>query len=97
MIDGSFSGHEPDVVVFARSTDHVSQIVKYCATQKVPVIPFGTGTGLEGLLFSFCSSSLWILYFPLHCFRWCHCSNCKHHYLRDEYRSFLCMSLFYFS
>jgi len=41
-------GHEPDVVVFARSTDHVSQIVKYCATQKVPVIPFGTGTGLEG-------------------------------------------------
>jgi len=43
-----FSGHEPDVVVFAQSTDHVSQIVKYCASKRIPVIPFGTGTGLEG-------------------------------------------------
>ena len=42
------SGHEPDVVAFARSTDHVSQIVKYCASKRIPVIPFGTGTGLEG-------------------------------------------------
>ena len=47
-IEGSFSGREPDVVVFARSTDHVAQVVKYCASHKLPVIPFGTGTGLEG-------------------------------------------------
>jgi D-lactate dehydrogenase (cytochrome) len=42
------SGHEPDIVVYAKSTDHVSQIVKYCASKRIPVIPFGTGTGLEG-------------------------------------------------
>jgi D-lactate dehydrogenase (cytochrome) len=42
------SGHEPDVVVYARSTEDVSQIVKYCASKRIPVIPFGTGTGLEG-------------------------------------------------
>lgn len=40
--------HPPDVVVYARTTDHVSQIVKYCASKHLPVIPFGTGTGLEG-------------------------------------------------
>jgi hypothetical protein len=43
-----YSGHEPDIVVYAQSTDHVSQVVKYCASKRLPVIPFGTGTGLEG-------------------------------------------------
>ena len=38
----------PDAVVFARSTEDVSDIVKVCATHKVPVIAFGTGTSLEG-------------------------------------------------
>jgi D-lactate dehydrogenase (cytochrome) len=38
----------PDGVVFARSTDEVSNIVKVCATHKVPIIAFGTGTSLEG-------------------------------------------------
>lgn len=38
----------PDAVVFPRSTAEVSDIVKVCATHKVPVIPFGTGTSLEG-------------------------------------------------
>lgn len=38
----------PDAVVFPRSTREVSDIVKVCATHKVPVIPFGTGTSLEG-------------------------------------------------
>ncbi len=43
-----YRAHEPDVVVYAQSTDHVSQIVKYCASKSISVIPFGTGTGLEG-------------------------------------------------
>ncbi len=38
----------PDAVVFARSTEEVAEIVKLCAAHKVPVIPFGTGTSLEG-------------------------------------------------
>ena len=38
----------PDGVVFARSTEEVSNIVKVCATHKVPIIAFGTGTSLEG-------------------------------------------------
>ncbi|CAF4588065.1 unnamed protein product, partial [Rotaria sp. Silwood2] len=41
------AGHQPDVVVFAQSTEHVSKIVKYCASKRIPIIPFGTGTGLE--------------------------------------------------
>src|SRR5579872_3231974 len=41
-------GHAPDAVVFARSTEEVAQIVKHCAARKSPVIPFGTGTSLEG-------------------------------------------------
>jgi D-lactate dehydrogenase (cytochrome) len=40
--------HPPDAVAFARSTDEVSAIVKLCADRKTPVIPFGTGTSLEG-------------------------------------------------
>ncbi len=38
----------PDAVVFPHSTQEVAEIVKICATHKVPVIPFGTGTSLEG-------------------------------------------------
>jgi D-lactate dehydrogenase (cytochrome) len=38
----------PDGVVFAHSTQDVSDIVKICAAHKVPIIPFGTGTSLEG-------------------------------------------------
>jgi len=38
----------PDAVVFPHSTEEVSQIVKTCAAHKVPVIPYGTGTSLEG-------------------------------------------------
>jgi D-lactate dehydrogenase (cytochrome) len=38
----------PDAVVFARSTQDVVDAVKVCAAYNVPVIPFGTGTSLEG-------------------------------------------------
>jgi D-lactate dehydrogenase (cytochrome) len=38
----------PDAVVFPQSTEEVQQIVRICAKHAVPIIPFGTGTSLEG-------------------------------------------------
>ena len=35
-------------VVFPNTNEEVSKIVKLCNTHKVPIIPFGTGTSLEG-------------------------------------------------
>ncbi len=38
----------PDAVVFADSTDDVQRAVAVCAEHRIPVIPFGAGTSLEG-------------------------------------------------
>jgi D-lactate dehydrogenase (cytochrome) len=38
----------PDIVVYPRTTEEVSEIVKLCATHGVAIIPYGTGTSLEG-------------------------------------------------
>lgn len=38
----------PDGVVFPHSTEEVQEIVRVCGEHRVPVIPFGTGTSLEG-------------------------------------------------
>ncbi len=48
-----FSFHDlmpADAVVMARSTDDVVKVVKACAQRGVPIIPFGTGTSVEGHL-----------------------------------------------
>ena len=38
----------PDAVIFPTSVEHVSDILRLCNQERIPVIPFGTGTGLEG-------------------------------------------------
>jgi len=38
----------PDGVLFAQSADDVQAAVEACAAHRVPIIPFGTGTSLEG-------------------------------------------------
>ena len=38
----------PDVVVFPETTQEVVEIVRLCANLRMPIIPFGAGTSLEG-------------------------------------------------
>jgi len=38
----------PDAVAFVETTDEAAAVVKACARHRVPVVPFGTGTSLEG-------------------------------------------------
>jgi D-lactate dehydrogenase (cytochrome) len=38
----------PDIVVYPETAEEVSDIVKLCGRHDVPIIPFGTGTSLEG-------------------------------------------------
>ncbi len=45
------SGHAhvlPDAVVFAESTEDVAAILRLASECRMPVVPFGTGTGIEG-------------------------------------------------
>ncbi|MFT5114088.1 MAG: D-lactate dehydrogenase (cytochrome) [Parasphingorhabdus sp.] len=45
------SHHEsmpPDAVVIVHSTEEVVEVVRLCNEYKVPMIPYGAGTGLEG-------------------------------------------------
>eukprot|EP00092_Neocalanus_flemingeri_P015811 GFUD01017115.1.p1 GENE.GFUD01017115.1~~GFUD01017115.1.p1 ORF type:complete len:536 (-),score=146.19 GFUD01017115.1:76-1659(-) len=46
--EGPHQGKSPDIVVFPSSTEEVSEICKICTKHNIPIIPYGTGTGLEG-------------------------------------------------
>ncbi len=48
--ESSFAVPPPAAVVFAESTQDVADAVKLAAQHKVPVIPFGAGSSLEGHL-----------------------------------------------
>ncbi|PJC22929.1 MAG: 2-hydroxy-acid oxidase [Comamonadaceae bacterium CG_4_9_14_0_8_um_filter_57_21] len=48
--ESAFTVPPPAAVVFAQSTQDVSDAVKLAAQYKVPVIPFGVGSSLEGHL-----------------------------------------------
>ncbi|MYF98711.1 FAD-binding protein [Candidatus Poribacteria bacterium] len=47
--DASYhQGALPNAVAFPKTNGEVSKIVKCCARYSVPIIPYGTGTGVEG-------------------------------------------------
>src|SRR5204862_3418614 len=46
--DKWFAAHEPEVVVFARSTDDVSKLLQFASREKIPVTARGGGFGYVG-------------------------------------------------
>lgn len=46
--ESSYDPMLPDAVVFAQTTEEVAEVVKLCSSHEVPIIPYGTGTSLEG-------------------------------------------------
>ena len=40
--------YKPDLVLIPHSTQEISEILKYCNTNKIVVTPRGAGTGLSG-------------------------------------------------
>jgi len=40
--------HNPDVVVFIKTREEVSRVVSFANENKIPVVPFGAGSSLEG-------------------------------------------------
>ncbi len=46
--EAHFKPARPDAVIFPESTDDVVNIVKRCAADQCPIIPYGVGTSLEG-------------------------------------------------
>src|SRR5436305_7885565 len=48
---GDLSYHpaaRPDVVVYPASTEEVAAVLEYADRERIPVVPFGAGTSLEG-------------------------------------------------
>ncbi len=48
--ESSLSGMPPQGVAFVQSLEQIVQVVKLCFKYKVPVVPYGAGTSLEGQL-----------------------------------------------
>lgn len=38
----------PQAVIFPQCTEHVSECAKICNEENITMVPFGTGTGMEG-------------------------------------------------
>lgn len=46
--ESAFISVLPSAVIMVKSTDEVSAVLAYCNSEKIPVVPFGAGTSLEG-------------------------------------------------
>ncbi len=38
----------PDAVVYPESVNQISKLLEFCNKKRIPVIPFGAGSGFEG-------------------------------------------------
>jgi FAD/FMN-containing dehydrogenase len=38
----------PDAVVFPENVFQISTLLKFCNEHKIPIIPYGVGSGFEG-------------------------------------------------
>ena len=45
---GHHARHPPDLVVLPLTTEEVAAVVRLCYVRRVPIVPRGAGTGLEG-------------------------------------------------
>jgi alkyldihydroxyacetonephosphate synthase len=45
---GRIAEHEPGLIVWPTSTDEVAQVVRFCAGEGIPLVPFGAGSGVCG-------------------------------------------------
>ena len=43
-----FPPMRPSAVVMVSTTEEVSNVLAYCNQERIPVVPFGAGTSLEG-------------------------------------------------
>ena len=48
--EGYLPSIPPDAVVYVESNEEISEIIRICKSHRKPVIPYGTGTSLEGHL-----------------------------------------------
>ena len=48
--ESAYAPMPPDAVVFAESTEDVARLVALCVEHRVPLIPYGVGSSLEGHL-----------------------------------------------
>jgi len=46
--DKWFASHRPDVVVYATSTEQVSELMRFATERRIPVTPRGSGVGYVG-------------------------------------------------
>ena len=46
--DGRVAEHRPGLVVWPSTTDEVASVVRFCAAEGVPLVPYGAGSGVCG-------------------------------------------------
>lgn len=46
--EGRIAEHRPGLIVWPSSTEEVAEVVRFCANEGVPLVPFGAGSGVCG-------------------------------------------------